>query len=116
LYDWIGESPVLTLNGNVIEGKKNEQGTVLYADNLHTGDVLTITFPMETVEKKEFFAGAEYTEFWRGGDMIDLLPRGDHIRLYQRDNTIPKYYPLPDEIEYTGVADRGPTQQQQQKK
>ena len=116
LYDWIGESPVLTVNGKTVEGKKNTKGNVLYADNLHTGDVLTITFPMETVEKKEFFAGAEYTEFWRGGDMIDLLPRGDHIRLYQRDNTIPKYYPLPDEIEYTGVADRGPTQQQQQKK
>jgi hypothetical protein len=63
------------------------------------------------VEKKEFFAGREYTEFWRGGDMIDVLPHGDHIRLYQRDNSVPKYYPLPEDVEFTGASDRGPTQQ-----
>ena len=66
---------------------------------------------METVEKKEFFAGKEYTEYWRAGDIVDILPRGEHIRLYQRDNSIPKYYPTADDVEFTGASDRGPTQQ-----
>lgn len=48
--------------------------------------------------------------------MVDILPRGEHIRLYQRDLSVPKYYPLPEDVEYTGVADRGPTQQKTEKK
>jgi hypothetical protein len=42
--------------------------------------------------------------------VVDLLPRGDHIRLYQRDLRLPKYYPRPEDVRYTGRADKGPTQ------
>lgn len=108
LYDWMGNDVKLTVNGKAVEGK-TENG-VIYAENLSAGDVIELLFPIETVEKKEFFAGNEYTEFWRGGDMIDLLPHGDHVRLYQRDNSVPKVLPLPDDIEFTGVPDRGPSQ------
>ena len=109
IYDWMGDSISLLLNGKTIEPKV-ENG-VMYAEGLSAGDVIELEFIMETVEKKEFFAGREYTEFWRGGDMVDLLPRGEHIRLYQRDLSLPKYYPLPEDIEFTGAPDKGPTQQ-----
>ena len=72
--------------------------------------MLTLVFPIETVEKKETVGTNEYTVFWRGADVVDLLPRGDHIRLYQRDLRLPKYYPRPEDVRYTGRADKGPTQ------
>lgn len=109
LYDWMGDDVKLILNNEIIDGI-TENG-IIYAQNLVSGDILELSFPIETVVKKEFFAGKEYTEYWRGGDMVNLEPKGDHIRLYQRDLSVPKFYPLPDDIEYTGVADRGPTQQ-----
>lgn len=109
LYDWMGDRVQLTVNGKEVVAK-NENG-IIYAENLCAGDVLELAFNIETVVKKEFFAGREYTEYWRGGDMVDLTPRGEHIRLYQRDLNVPKHYPLPDDIEYTGVFDKGPTQQ-----
>lgn len=92
------------LDGNIVDG-------VLIIQGLKAGVSVTLEFDIETREEKEFFAGNEYTEIWRGGDMIDILPRGDHIRLYQRDNSKPKYYPLAEDVEFTGASDRGPTQQ-----
>ena len=109
LYDWMGNDVKLLVNGKETDAKQDNG--IIYAEGLKAGDTLELCFPIETVEKKEFFAGREYIEYWRGGDMIDLLPRGDHIRLYQRDNTLPKYYPLPEDIEFTGVPDKGPSQQ-----
>lgn len=109
IYDWMGKDIRLLLNSKQIKGK-NTKG-ILYANDLVAGDVIELCFPIETLEKKEFFAGREYTEFWRGGDVVDLIPRGEHVRLYQRDLNIPKHYPLPEDIEFTGVPDKGPTQQ-----
>jgi len=109
LYKWMGDDFKLYLNGKNVDVKYADD--VAYVENLNKGDVLEFIFTVETVEKKEFFAGREYTEFWRGGDMIDLLPHGEHIRLYQRDLTKEKFYPLPDDIEFTGAFDKGPSQQ-----
>jgi hypothetical protein len=108
LYEFMGDDVILKKNGKVAEALKTECG-VLYTD-ASAGDVLTLEFKIETIVKKEFFAGREYTEYWRGGDMIDIEPRGDHIRLYQRDNEKEKYYPTPDDVVFTGTSDRGPTQ------
>lgn len=108
LYDFMGDDVVLKKNGKVDKTAKTEYG-VIYTDAC-AGDVLTLEFKIETVVKKEFFAGREYTEYWRGGDMIDIEPRGEHIRLYQRDNEKEKYYPTPDDVVFTGTSDRGPTQ------
>ena len=88
-----------------------ENGIILTKQTVAAGETVSLEFDMETVEKKEFFAGKEYTEYWRAGDIVDILPRGEHIRLYQRDNSIPKYYPTADDVEFTGASDRGPTQQ-----
>ena len=98
----------LKKNGKTAESFKTDDG-VLYTETL-AGDSLTLEFEIETVVKKEFFAGREYTEYWRGGDLIDIEPRGEHIRLYQRDNEKEKYYPLPEDVTFTGTSDRGPTQ------
>ena len=107
IYPWMGEELTLSVNGTTVECVR-EDGAI-YAD-LTAGQALTLSFPMDTVVKKEFFAGREYTEYWRGGDLIDLEPRGEHIRLYQRDNEVPKYYPTPEDVTFTGTSDRGPTQ------
>jgi hypothetical protein len=107
IYPWMGEELTLSVNGTTVECVR-ENGAI-YAD-LMAGQALTLSFPVDTVVKKEFFAGREYTEYWRGGDLIDLEPRGEHIRLYQRDNEVPKYYPTPEDVTFTGTSDRGPTQ------
>lgn len=109
LYDWMGDEWKIMLNGEQSETIINKN--TVYVRELKSKDILELVFPISTVEKKELFAGREYTEFWRGGDMVDLLPRGEHIRLYQRDLTKPKYYPLPEDIEFTGAPDKGPSQQ-----
>ena len=107
IYPWMGEV-TLKKNGAAADSFKTDDG-VLYTEAL-AGDSLTLEFEIETVVKKEFFAGREYTEYWRGGDLIDIEPRGEHIRLYQRDNEKEKYYPLPEDVTFTGTSDRGPTQ------
>jgi hypothetical protein len=109
IYDWMGSDWKIMLNGEQVEYITNKN--TAYVKDLKAGDIIELVFSISTIEKKEFFAGREYTEFWRGGDMIDILPRGDHIRLYQRDLTAPQYYPLPEDIEFTGAHDKGPSQQ-----
>ncbi len=111
IYPWMGNEWKLFRNGKETAPLWNAEENVAYVEDLKVGDAVELYFPIETVEKKEFFAGREYTGFWRGADVVDLLPHGDHIRLYQRDNRIPKYYPLPEDVIYTGKANRGPTQQ-----
>lgn len=101
IYDWMGEYKV-TLNG--------ESTDKPFAD-LKTGDVLEISFSVETVKKKETARGVEFTVYWRGCDVVDMTPRGDHVRLYQRDLSKEKYYPTPEDVVYTGAANYGPTQQ-----
>ena len=112
----MGTDPLLLRNGRPVTGECTQDGAVLYISGLHAGDTLELRFPLETVERRETVTGTEYTELWRGPDMVDLQPAGDHIRLYQRDNTKPKYYPLPEDIEFTGAPDKGPTQLSGQKK
>ena len=78
---------------------------------LNKDDVLELNFDISTVEKKETVRGIEFTVCWRGCDVVDLTPKGAHVRLYQRDLSKPKYYPTPDDVDYTGAANYGPTQQ-----
>ena len=46
-----------------------------------------------------------------GFDLTRHTGRGEHVRLYQKDNKITKYYPLPSDIVYSGPSNKGPTQQ-----
>ena len=108
IYPWMGEEKVLTLNGKPIE----IDGEIAKAE-LESGDVLSLEFSVETIEKKEVARGTEYTVYWRGCDVVDMTPRGEHVRLYQRDLSQPKYYPLPEDVVYAGAANYGPTQQKQ---
>ena len=109
LYSFIS-SPTVTVNGNAVSFEIKD-GVIYTQDTCDEGSTVSLVFTVETVERKETFAGKEYTEIWRGGDMVDILPRGEHIRLYQRDTEKEKYYPLPEDVEFTGASDRGPTQQ-----
>lgn len=111
IYDFMKEYE-LFINGKSVKGI--QESNYVYVE-LGINDILEIKFNIESVSLKEHFAGEDYTGIWRGADVVDLLPHGEHVRLYQRDNNIPKYYPLPEDVEWTGVADRGPTQQKVQK-
>lgn len=101
------------LNGSEITPE--ESGSVAFA-SLNEGDVLECIFPIETVARKENARGVEFTVYWRGPDVVDITPRGEHVRLYQRDDSVKKYYPTPADVEYTGAANYGPTQQKQTSK
>ena len=107
LYDWY-KNPAFSVNGKKV--------TPLYSDGvvyfeLNEGDNAEVRFDIETEAKKEITAGREYTVYWRACDVVDITPHGDHVRLYQRDEDKEKYYPNPEDVEYTGAANYGPTQQ-----
>lgn len=109
IYDWMGRDFTLTVNGSqrpveIVDG-------VAVLRPLAAGDKAELTFPLETVEKKETVRGQDLTVLWRGPDVVDILPHGAHVRLYQRDLSVPKYYPLPEDVQYKGAANYGPTQQ-----
>lgn len=80
-------------------------------ENVKAGESVKLTHPLETIEMHEFARGMDLTVVWRGCDVIDLLPHGEHMRLYQRDLSVPKVYPDAADVEYTGAAVIGPTQQ-----
>ncbi|MBR5410089.1 MAG: glycoside hydrolase family 127 protein [Clostridia bacterium] len=109
IYDWMKE-PLFTVDGREAEGR-TENGTVVFG--LAAGQTLEITFPLGTEEVAEQVREEPYTVFWRGPDVVRLLPEGSHVRLYQRDKSIPKVLPKPEDVEYTGAVNYGPTQQKQ---
>ena len=108
-YGWI-VSPTLSVNGLPVQGKT--RGDILYAD-LAPGDTLTLQFDLQTKTDVETVRGRAFSVVTRGCDVVDLLPRGEHIRLYQRNLDEPPYYPSPEDVEYTGAANYGPTQMKQ---
>lgn len=106
MYDWV-KKETFTLN--------SASAAPLYADGvcyfeMNAGDTAELTFPLETVAKKQHVRGTDFTVYYRACDVVDITPRGEHVRLYQRDNSIPKYYPTPADVVYTGAANYGPTQ------
>jgi len=107
IYDYMKDYKI-SVDDKEIEYKANNDVSYAYIEE---GSTLSIKFNIETIEKEEFFEGHTYKEFFRGNDLIDILPRGEHVRLYQRDYNNELIYPTPDDVEWTGVADRGPTQQ-----
>ena len=109
-YDWMGKQPKLLKNGQVVSVGTDSE--ILCAE-LKADDVLELVFDLQTVQKQENTRGTDFTVTWRGCDVIALTPAGEHVRLYQRDLSVPKYYPTPEDVEYTGAANYGPTQQKQ---
>ena len=107
-YGWMGDSPVLTRNGEPVLTDPDD--AVLSAE-LNAGDVLELTFDLQTEARQETVRGTDFTVYWRGCDVVALSPAGEHVRLYQRDLSVPKVYPLPEDVQYTGAANYGPTQQ-----
>ena len=108
IYIWMGENISFTVNGKEAKADITDDTAVF---ELSENDVLEISFAIETVAKKEFVRGTDFIVYWRGCDVVGMTPEGDHVRLYQRNNDLPKYYPLPEDVEYTGAANMGPTQQ-----
>ena len=109
LYDWMGDKLTGKINGDGCEFLI-ENNLVVFK-NVFAGACVELEHEIETKEKKETVMGTDFTVRWRGCDVVDILPHGEHMRLYQRNNTIPKYYPTSEDVEYTGAANYGPTQQ-----
>lgn len=99
---------IFILNGKEICPEKD--GCVNYL-SLHEGDIFEARFDITTEIRKETVRGTEFEVYWRGPDVVKITPEGDHVRLYQRDSEAEPYYPTPDDVEYTGAANYGPTQQ-----
>ena len=110
-YGWAA-APALYVNG--VKTDAMEQNGVIFT-SLAPGDTLVMRFALETASHKEHVRGVDYTVVTRACDVVDLLPRGEHIRLYQRDLSVPKYYPAPEDVAYYGAANYGPTQQSEKK-
>ena len=110
-YGWAA-APALYVNG--VKTDAMEQNGVIFT-SLAPGDTLEMRFALETASHKEHVRGVDYTVVTRACDVVDLLPRGEHIRLYQRDLSVPKYYPAPEDVAYYGAANYGPTQQSEKK-
>lgn len=111
VYDWMGADISVKLNGTVCAAAR--EGNLLVLHGVGPGDKVELMHPLETVVVKETVRGEEYKVSWRGSDVVDISPRGEHLRLYQRDLRIPKVYPSPEDVHFTGAANYGPTQQAQ---
>ena len=109
-YAWMGaaEEIKVTVNGEIVEALK--EGALLVV-SAKAGDVVVLEHAIETVTIPEEVRGAEYQIVWRGPDVVDILPHGEHMRLYQRNLDIPYDEPTPEEVQFTGASDYGPTQQ-----
>lgn len=106
MYDWI-QDETFKVNG---EEKAPCYSAGVCWFELKAGDKAEVSFPIETVGRKQYVRGTEFTVFYRACDVVDMTPRGAHVRLYQRDLSQPGYYPTPADVLYTGAANYGPTQ------
>lgn len=109
-YDWMGEAEDIKVLVNGVAAEAVKEGALLVV-SAKAGDVVTLEHAVETVTIPEEVRGAEYQIVWRGPDVVDILPHGEHMRLYQRNLDVPYDEPTPDEVEFTGASDYGPTQQ-----
>ena len=80
---------------------------------LEENESVTLLCDITTTSVKEIARGTEFTVYYRGCDVVKMTPEGAHVRLYQRDLSVPKFYPTPADVKYTGAANYGPTQQKQ---
>lgn len=108
-YEWM-QDKCFTVSG--IKKDPYVTNGILYFEAV-AGDVIVMNCNVETIEKKEFVRGTDFTVYYRGCDVVDITPRGAHVRLYQRNKDIEKYYPTPADVKYSGAANYGPTQQKQ---
>ena len=106
-YEWMKEAE-FTVNGIPIMPEPNRE---IIKTMLKKGDVWKISFPITTKQVRETVRDNSYTVLYRACDVVDLLPHGDHIWLYQRDLSVPPYYPKPEEVHESGASNFGPTQQ-----
>ena len=122
LYGWMGKAHLATVKGATADTEQDDEAAeVDFSDGfakaaLKARDVFELSFPLRTRWVKETVRGTAFRVAWRGCDVVDMLPRGEHVRLFQRDLSQPKYYPKPKDVEYTGAANYGPTQQTSAKK
>lgn len=91
------------------------EGKLAVFRNVAAGAKVELEHSLETVVVTETARGEEYSISWRGCDVVDIFPRGEHLRLYQRDLRVPKTYPSTEDVQFTGAANYGPTQQAQTK-
>lgn len=111
VYDWMGQNLSMKINGAYCTPER--EGNLLIIRSIGAGDTVELEHLLETLNVKETVRGEEYKVSWRGCDVVDISPRGEHLRLYQRDLRIPKVYPTPNDVHFTGAANYGPTQQAQ---
>lgn len=109
-YDWMGavDDIRILINGETVKATKEDGLLVVKAK---AGDEIVLEHAIETVTVSEVVRGAEYQIVWRGPDVVDIFPHGEHMRLYQRNLDVPYVEPTPEEVEFTGASDYGPTQQ-----
>ena len=107
MYEWIRD-PRFFIDGKETVPLKIDK-TIIF--DLHKDQTLTLIFDISEKVTKEIVREEEFTVTRRGCDVIDLSPHGEHVRLYQRDEDKEKYLPKPEDVEYTGAANYGPTQQ-----
>ena len=60
------------------------EGQYAVFDGISPGQKLTITYPLQINEIREWINGIEYTEKWRGNTVVDISPPAKWIPMYQR--------------------------------
>ncbi|MEK5023539.1 hypothetical protein [Paenibacillus sp. FSL M7-1046] len=113
MYEWMGKDIRAKINGTAYTPAM--EGKLAVFRNVAAGAKVELEHSLETVVVTETARGEEYSISWRGCDVVDIFPRGEHLRLYQRDLRVPKTYPSTEDVQFTGAANYGPTQQAQTK-
>ncbi len=98
VFDWMKNGLRVLVNGIEVEEVCVENNMIIVG-SVEADCTCEIIHQLETIEKKEMIRGREYTVTWRGSDVVELSPKAEHIRLFQRDLSIPRYYPTPEDIQ-----------------
>ncbi len=96
LYDFMDNNLTVTVGGEKREVVIND-GYILLG-KVKGGETVRVEHNLLTHTQKEHVRGVDYTVTWRGYSVVDLSPKANHIRLFQRDNTIKRFYPTPKDI------------------
>jgi hypothetical protein len=59
-------------------------GSYVIFDSVHSGQQLTVTYPLRVAEIREPVNGVVYTEKWRGNTIVDIEPKGKWVPMFVR--------------------------------
>lgn len=80
------EAVTVTIDGQRVE--PTWSGHYAQLERLATGQVVTLTYPLQERQASYAIAGKQYTGWWRGATLLEMQPPGEGYPIYQRRHLV----------------------------